>query len=117
MLRSAHRRFALTPPGSGSLDASDLRGGLVVPGDVLAGTWGSFGALVTNRLICRDPVQSSAFNSACFTAGGDAYGWLQGTSMSTPNVVGVPAHLDQTHPIGFADACGAGLVDAAAAVG
>jgi lantibiotic leader peptide-processing serine protease len=229
--------IALTPPGSDSLDGSDLRGGLVVPGgvpgvtmvsatanaigaapasvplrwsshvgardqlayysnygsrvdlsapggarayeipawdgglgDVLAGTWGSFGALAKNGLICTDPVQSSAFNSACFTASGDAYGWLQGTSMSTPNAVGVAAlvlsarpqlvgrpaalvrrltdtagspvnfmgptdplnaapslsgvpcatgfcHLDQSHPIGFADAYGAGLVDAAAAVG
>jgi lantibiotic leader peptide-processing serine protease len=230
--------IAMTPPGSESLDDSDLRGGLVVPGgvpgvtmvsatanaigaapdsvplrwsshvgardqlayysnygsrvdlsapggarayeipawdggpgDVLAGTWGSFGALAGNGLICTDPVQSSAFNSACFTARGDAYGWLQGTSMSTPNAVGVAAlvlsarpqlvgrpaalvgrltgtanhspvnfmgptdplntapslsgvacatgfcHLDQLHPIGFADAYGAGLVDAAAAVG
>jgi subtilisin family serine protease len=229
--------IALTPPGSDSLEGSDLRGGLVVPGgvpgvtmvsataiaigaapasvplrwsshvgardqlayysnygsrvdlsapggarayeipawdggpgDVLAGTWGSFGALAKNGLICQDPVQSSAFNSACFTAKGDAYGWLQGTSMSTPNAVGVAAlvlsarpqlvgrpaalvrrltdtaaspvnfmgptdplnaapslsgvacatgfcHLDQSHPIGFADAYGAGLVDAAAAVG
>jgi subtilisin family serine protease len=229
--------IALTPPGSDSLDGSDLRGGLVVPGgvpgvtmvsatantigaapasvplrwsshvgardqlayysnygsrvdlsapggarayeipawdggpgDVLAGTWGSFGALAKNGLICQDPVQSSAFNSACFTARGDAYGWLQGTSMSTPNAVGVAAlvlsarpqlvgrpaalvrrltdtagapvnfmgpsdplnaapslsgvacatgfcHLDQLHPIAFADAYGAGLVDAAAAVG
>ena len=141
------------------------------PGDVLAGTWGSFGALAKNGLICNDPIQSSAFNSACFTARGDAYGWLQGTSMSTPNAVGVAAlvlsahrelvgrpsalvrrladtanrspvnfmgpsdpanaapslsgvpcatgfcHLDQLHPIGFADAYGAGLVDAGAAVG
>ena len=141
------------------------------PGDVLAGTWGSFGALAKNGLICNDPIQSSAFNSACFTARGDAYGWLQGTSMSTPNAVGVAAlvlsahrelvgrpsalvrrladtanrspvnfmgpsdpanaapslsgvpcatgfcHLDQSHPIGFADAYGAGLVDAGAAVG
>src|SRR4051795_2980538 len=148
--------IAMTPPGSESLDDSDLRGGLVVPGgvpgvtmvsatanaigaapasvplrwsphvgardqlayysnygprvdlsapggarayeipawdggpgDVLAATWGSFGALARNGLICTDPVQSSAFNSACFTAKGDAYGWLQGTSMSTPNAVGV----------------------------
>ncbi|HSS81844.1 MAG TPA: S8 family serine peptidase, partial [Gaiellaceae bacterium] len=140
------------------------------PGDVLASTWGSFGALAKQGLICKDPIQSSAFNSACFTARGDAYGWLQGTSMSTPNAVGVAAlllsahrelvgrpsalvrrladtanrspvnfmgpsdpanaapalsgvpcatgfcHLDQSHPIGFADAYGAGLVDAGAAV-
>jgi hypothetical protein len=33
----------------------------------------------------------------------------------TPGATGV-CHIDQTHPIGFADAYGAGLVDAAAAV-
>jgi subtilisin family serine protease len=140
-------------------------------GDVLAGGWGSFGALAKNGLICDDPFEGSVFNSACFTARGDAYGWLQGTSMSSPNAAAVAAlvlsahpelvgrpsalvgrltgtadrapvnymgandpantapslsgvpcatgfcHLDQSHPIGFADAYGAGLVDAGAAVG
>src|SRR5262245_59233682 len=140
-------------------------------GDVLFGRWGSFGALAKNGLICTDPFESSVFNSACFTARGDAYGWLQGTSMSAPNAAGVAAlvlsahpslvgkpaallarlsstaddspvnfmgpndaandapaldgtpcptafcHIDQYDPIEFSDAYGAGLVDAAAAVG
>jgi subtilisin family serine protease len=140
-------------------------------GDVLAGGWGSFGALSANGLICNDPFASSSFNSACFTARGDGFGWLQGTSMASPNAAGVAAlalsarpdlqgrpgalvrrladtakrtpvnymgpnaagstapaldgtpcttgfcHVDQAHPIGFTDAYGAGLVDAAAAVG
>jgi subtilisin family serine protease len=140
------------------------------PGDVLAGRWGSFGALAKDGLICNDPFDASVFNSACFKAGGDAYGWLQGTSMASPNAAGVAAlvlsarpnlvgrpadllqrlaqttsapvnymgpndpantspalsgapcatgfcHVDQADPIPFADAYGAGLVDAAAAVG
>jgi subtilisin family serine protease len=140
-------------------------------GDVLAGGWGSFGALAKDGLICNDPVEASSFNAACFTARGDAYGWLQGTSMSSPNAAGVAAlvlsahhelvghpaalvrrladtanrslanymgpndpfngapgldgtpcatgfcHVDQSHPIAFGDAYGAGLVDAGSAVG
>jgi subtilisin family serine protease len=139
-------------------------------GNVLFGGWGSFGALAEHGLICTDPFAGSLFNSACFTARGHGFGWLQGTSMSTPNAAGVAAlvlsshrdlvgrpgalvdrladtasapvnymgpndplntapaldgtpcatgfcHVDQFHPIAFADAYGAGLVDAAAAVG
>jgi subtilisin family serine protease len=140
-------------------------------GDVLLGGWGSFGALSAKGLICNDPFASSSFNSACFTARGDGFGWLQGTSMASPDAAGVAAlalsarpdlqgrpgalvrrladtakrtpvnymgpnaagstapaldgtpcttgfcHVDQAHPIGFTDAYGAGLVDAAAAVG
>jgi subtilisin family serine protease len=140
-------------------------------GDVLAGGWGSFGALADKGLICTDPFAGSAFNSACFTVKGDGFGWLQGTSMAAPNAAGVAAlvlsarpelsgrpdalvrrladtatrslvnymgpndpgntapalsgapcatafcHVDQTHPIRFADAYGAGLVDAGAALG
>lgn len=140
-------------------------------GDVLAGRWGSFGALAKDGLVCTDPYSASVFNSACFTARGDAYGWLQGTSMAAPNAAGVAAlvlsshrdlvgapaalvdrleqtadrsvvnymgpndpdntapaldgtpcttgfcHVDQTDPIAFSDAYGAGLLDAGAAVG
>jgi subtilisin family serine protease len=140
-------------------------------GNVLFGGWGSFGALAKHGLICTDPFAGSLFNSACFTARGDGFGWLQGTSMSTPNAAGVAAlvlssrhdlvgrppalvrrlaetadrspvnymgpndatntapaldgtpcatgfcHVDQSHPVAFSDAYGAGLVDAAAAVG
>jgi subtilisin family serine protease len=139
-------------------------------GDILYGGWGSFGALSDRGLICNDPFTSSLFNSACFTAHGQSFGWLQGTSMSSPNAAGVAAlalsarpelrgrpealeqrlargarrdltnfmgpndpgntvpaldgtpcdtgycHVSQSRPIAFADAYGAGLVDAGAAV-
>jgi lantibiotic leader peptide-processing serine protease len=139
-------------------------------GDILYGGWGSFGALTPSGLICTDPFTSSLFNSACFKLAGQGFGWLQGTSMSTPNAAGVAAlalsarpdlrgrpgallarlqstartgfvnymgpndasntvpslsgvpcttgfcHIDQTQPIAFSDAYGAGLVDAGAAV-
>jgi subtilisin family serine protease len=140
-------------------------------GDILYGGWGSFGALEDKGLICTDPVTSALFNSACFKLAGQGFGWLQGTSMASPNAVGVAAltlsarhnlvgrpdallarlqstanhgpvnymgpndptnfaaslagapcttgycHIDQAHPVPFADAYGAGLVDADAAVG
>jgi len=139
-------------------------------GNILYGGWGSLGALVDNGAICRDPLESSLFNFACFKVGGAGFGWLQGTSMSAPNALGVAAlvvsakpalrhdptdlitrlqttarrtmtnytgpddpsntsptydgrpcntgycHLDTTHPLPFADAYGAGLVDAGTAV-
>jgi lantibiotic leader peptide-processing serine protease len=139
-------------------------------GNVLYGGWGSLGALALGGAICTDPVESSLFNFACFKAAGNGFGWLQGTSMSAPNALGVAAlaisarpglrhdpddlvvrlkatagramtnytgptdpvntaptydgrpcatgycHLDTSSAIGFADAYGAGLVDAGAAV-
>jgi subtilisin family serine protease len=140
-------------------------------GDILYGGWGSFGALEDKGLICTNPITAALFNSACFKLAGQGFGWLQGTSMSSPNAVGVAAltlsarhnligrpdallarlqstanrspvnymgpndpanfaaslagvpcttgycHIDQAHPVLFADAYGAGLVDADAAVG
>src|SRR3954468_17015333 len=64
------------PGGARAYEVPAWDGG---PGDVLAGTWGSFGALAKQGLICKEPVESAANNAACFTAKGDTYGWLQGT--------------------------------------
>jgi lantibiotic leader peptide-processing serine protease len=140
-------------------------------GDLLYGGWGSFGALEDKGLICTNPITSALFNSACFKLAGQGFGWLQGTSMASPNAAGVAAlvlsarhdligrpdallarlqgtagqgpvnymgpndpfnfapslagvpcptgycHVDQSNAIPFADAYGAGLVDAGAAVG
>jgi lantibiotic leader peptide-processing serine protease len=140
-------------------------------GDILYGGWGSFGALSRNGLLCTDPFAASAFNAACFVFEGQRFGWLQGTSMSSPNAAAAAAlvlsaradlrfhpdaltsrledtartgltnymgpndpantaptlsgtpcataycHVDRSSPISFADAYGAGLVDAGAAVG
>ena len=139
-------------------------------GDILYGGWGSLGALSRNGLLCTDPFAASAFNAACFVSEGQPFGWLQGTSMSSPNAAGVAAlvlsarpalrghpdalearledtantglsnymgpndafdtgpslggtpcatgycHISQSSPISFADAYGAGLVDADSAV-
>jgi subtilisin family serine protease len=60
-------------------------------GNILYGGWGSLGALAENGLVCRDPLQSSLFNFACFKVDGAGFGWLQGTSMSAPNALGVAA--------------------------
>jgi subtilisin family serine protease len=138
-------------------------------GNILYGGWGSLGALDASAEICTDPAESSLFNFACFKVSGNGFGWLQGTSMASPNAVGVAAlalsakpelrrdpaaltarllstaraatnftgpldpanraaaydgrpcttgycHLDTSRPIGVADAYGAGVVDAGAAV-
>jgi subtilisin family serine protease len=60
-------------------------------GDILYGGWGSLGALADGGDLCTDPVIGSPLTFACFNSRGDSFGWLQGTSMSAPNAVGVAA--------------------------
>jgi len=67
-------------------------------GDILYGGWGSFGALAPNGLICSDPALASLFDSACFKLAGQGFGWLQGTSMSSPNAAGVAALVLSARP-------------------
>ena len=68
-------------------------------GNILYGGWGSLGALAENGVICRDPLQSSLFNFACFKVDGAGFGWLQGTSMSAPNALGVAALVISAKPV------------------
>jgi subtilisin family serine protease len=67
-------------------------------GNVLYGGWGSLGALAEDGLVCRDPLQSSLFNFACFKSEGAGFGWLQGTSMAAPNALGVAALVLSAKP-------------------
>jgi subtilisin family serine protease len=139
-------------------------------GDILYGGWGTLGALDPSGEICTDPSLASLATFSCFKVTGSGFGWLQGTSMSSPNATGVAAltlsahpelrrnpdallarlkatartsmtnymgpndpantsagvngtacatgfcHVDFAHPLSFADAYGAGMVNAAAAV-
>lgn len=162
-------RIDITAPGGArkfNIPRSD--GG---PGDILFGGWGTVGALVAHGEICEDPALGGPLTFSCFLLDHYAFGWLQGTSMSSPNATGVAAlalssnhalqgrpddliarlkatartnmvnfmgpndplntapdysgtpctsgfcHVDFTHPISFADAYGAGMVNAAAALG
>jgi subtilisin family serine protease len=67
-------------------------------GNILYGGWGSLGALAADGRICRDPIESSLFNFACFQSEGAGFGWLQGTSMSAPNALGVAALVISAKP-------------------
>jgi lantibiotic leader peptide-processing serine protease len=67
-------------------------------GNILYGGWGSLGALALGGRICGDPIESSLFNFACFKATGNGFGWLQGTSMSAPNALGVAALVISAKP-------------------
>jgi subtilisin family serine protease len=61
------------------------------PGDILYGGWGTLGALDPSGEICTDPSLASLLTFACFKVEGAGFGWLQGTSMSSPNAAGVAA--------------------------
>jgi subtilisin family serine protease len=67
-------------------------------GNITYGGWGSLGALTAHGEICTDPVESSLFNFACFKVDGAGFGWLQGTSMSSPNALGVAARVVSAKP-------------------
>lgn len=67
-------------------------------GDILYGGWGTLGALTANGEICQDPSLASFLTFACFKVNGAAFGWLQGTSMSSPNATGVAALTLAAHP-------------------
>jgi subtilisin family serine protease len=59
--------------------------------DILYGGWGTLGALTASGEICTDPASASLLAFACFKVQGAGFGWLQGTSMSSPNATGVAA--------------------------
>lgn len=60
-------------------------------GDILYGGWGTLGPLDASGEICKDPALASLLTFACFKVNGAGFGWLQGTSMSSPNATGVAA--------------------------
>lgn len=66
--------------------------------DILYGGWGSLGALDASGEICTDPASASLLTFACFKVNGNGFGWLQGTSMSSPNASGVAALTLAAHP-------------------
>jgi subtilisin family serine protease len=67
------------------------------PGDILYGGWGTLGALDPSGEICTDPSLASLLTFACFKVQGAGFGWLQGTSMSSPNAAGVGALTLSAH--------------------
>ena len=64
--------------------------------DVLYGGWGQLGASVKNGEICKTIGSFADF--ACFTSSNATFAWLQGTSMSSPQVAGVAALVMAAHP-------------------
>jgi len=66
--------------------------------DILYGGWGTLGALDPSGEICTDPASASILTFTCFKVNGAGFGWLQGTSMSSPNATGVAALALAAHP-------------------
>ena len=66
--------------------------------DILYGGWGTLGALDPSGEICTDPSLASILTFTCFKVQGAGFGWLQGTSMSSPNATGVAALTLAAHP-------------------
>ena len=83
------------PGGARKLGVPRYDGG---PADILYGGWGTLGALDPSGEICTDPSLSSLLSFACFKVQGAGFGWLQGTSMSSPNATGVAALTLAAHP-------------------
>lgn len=83
------------PGGARKLGVPRYDGG---PADILYGGWGTLGALDASGEICTDPALSSLLSFACFKVQGAGFGWLQGTSMSSPNATGVAALVLSAKP-------------------
>lgn len=65
-------------------------------GDFLRDGWGTFGGLDASGELCRDAGDVATF--ACFVYRGAGFGFLQGTSMSSPNATGVGVLTLAAHP-------------------
>lgn len=78
--------------GARKFNVADYDGGYE---DVLYSGWGQLGPLAANGALCR--VDGDLLFFACFRDGNDAYGWLQGTSVSTADATGIAALALSAH--------------------